>query len=436
MHPSTAVVLSCLLGLGSAAVHAQGLPYLRAVVIADTGTVPATLAVEVDLATGAWLPLAGLPSDTHAPLALERDPIDGTFLVALDTGSATQVMRRHWQPTLGETVVGTVPGRAVELLVDRFGDVIVVIGGSNGGLHRLPRHGGAPTLVRQVANVTAAGAPQNLHWNAILGISGTIAPPLDPGIADVDLDSGNWTWGPFAFVNFTPRGITGLIDMPTGVPRQILAHDDGTMSVASWALGGNPQPLATQPVLPGGGIVAMKAHEYFVGLVLGGAANPNLYTFDPLTALGGSIGLTQIAGPLLGTPVDYAVVPPVQPGVITFGRPCGVAAELRIGQTPGAGPQIGNANFGVTLRQALPLLPAWLVLGFAETAIAMPTGCELHVNPFVVGAQWADAGGDATLPVPIPNDPALLGVRFFGQWLQADNGAPFMASDLALIRIG
>lgn len=420
----------------SALLPAQSIPYDRALVVAAVGAPPATVTFEVDLQTGTFVTLPSHSTDAYPPLAIESDPIDGSVLVALDTGTGSQVMRRRWQPAASESLVGTVPGRCVELLIDRFGDVVVVTGGSNGGLHRLPRGGGTPSLIRNEPHIGAAGAPQSLHWNAILGLSGTAAPAHDPAVGNVDLDAGTWIWGPTTFVGFQPLGITGLIDLPTAVPRHVLSHDDGSISLYDWALGGNPLIASVTPALPVGGIAAMKAHEALIGLVLGGAPNPILYVFDPMTALSGSIGLTTVAGPFLGTPIDYTVMPLAGARVQNFGRPCGSAAELRIGMTPGSGPTVGNANFGLTISSALPLLPAWLILGFGETTFPLPTGCLLRVTLDAIGARWADAQGDATQPIPIPNNPGLIGVTFFGQWLQADFGVPFMTSDLAVIEIG
>ncbi|MCA8973077.1 MAG: hypothetical protein KDC98_00065 [Planctomycetes bacterium] len=424
------VLLPTVLGTASA----QSPAYAQAYVLA-AGSTP-TVTIAIDLATTATTIMPPQASDVLPPLAIEHDPTDGSFLVALANGSSTQVMRRHYQPTVTESQLGTVQGHAVELLVDRFGDVIVVTGGAAGAIQRLPRHGGPAQLIRSAPYATAAGAPQVMHWNAIVGTSGSAAPLRDPAIADLDLDGGNWNWGPYTFAGFTPRGITGLIDLPTGVPRQLLAHDDGSLSVYTWAIPGNPIPLLVAPVLPAGGIAAMKSHDSFDGFVLGGAANPYFYWFDPMNALGGTISLSTIAGPLPGTPIDYTVVPQPQAGVIGFGRPCGIAAELRIGTAFGAGPVRGNASFGLVVRQALPLLPAWLVMGFTENRLTLPTGCRLEVASDAIVARWTDANGDATQTIPIPNSPWLLGVRFFGQWLQLDGGAPFMTSDTAAVTIG
>ncbi|MFO1078808.1 MAG: hypothetical protein U1E73_13885 [Planctomycetota bacterium] len=433
MEKTSHTAVAALLAL--AAARAQTVPYDEAIVVAATGAQPATLALAVDLHAGSYTVLPTLPGDAMPPLAVEVDPIDGSVLVALDSGGSTRVVRRRYAQAT-EAFVGTVPGLAVELLVDRFGDVVVATGGSNGAVQRLPRHGGTAALIRSTPFLSAAGAPQALHWNALLGYSGTVSPPRDPQVADLDLDAGTFAWGPLALTGFQPLGIRGLLDMPTGVPRQILAHDDGSLSLYSWAIAGGPVPLSVSPPLPNGGIAAMKAHEAFVGIVLGGAQNPYLYSFDPFPALGGSLVLTTISTALPGTPVDYAVRPLAGAQVLQFARPCGVAAELRIGMLPGTGPHLGNTAFGLAASQGLPLLPAWLVLGFGELAYAMPTGCDLGVTPDAIGGRWTDANGDASLLIPIPAAAGLVGVRFFGQWLQVDGGTPFLASDVAMVEIG
>ena len=235
---------------------------------------------------------------------------------------------------------------------------------------------------------------------------------------------------------FTPRGIVGIADLPTAASRQLLAHDDGSISIYDVSAGGNPVPATVVPALPVGGIAAMKTLPLAAGLVLGGATNPALYSFDPLQAPFGTIQLTTIANGLPGAPVDYAAVPPPSPHTLTFDRPCGAAAELRIAAVSGQSPQLGNATYGLRLHQGLPGQLAWLVLGFGETMFPFPNGCRLHVAADALTLRTADGGGAAAVTIPIPSNPVLLGVRFLGQWLQVDGPLPFLVSDSAAIEIG
>jgi len=432
----TALAVSsvCICLYTGTAVSAQSLPYTNACVLAANPTGGA-MTIDIDLATGAFTVLPAQPSDNLAPLAVERNPIDGTLLVALDAGSVTQVMARQWHPTVQETLLGVVPGDAVELLVDGLGDVIVVTGGSSGTIYRMPRHTGTTLPVRNMPFASAAGAPYTLPWSTIVGTSGTTSTPAN--LANVALDDGTLSWGPIAFPGFTPSGITGLFDLPTAVPRQLLAHDDGSLSLYSWGTGGNPSAITTLPTLPTAGIAAMKSNDQYLGVLLGGSTNPYLYTFNPMLVFGNPLTLTTVAGPLPGTPIDYALTPQPQASVLGYGAPCGLAADLRIGTTLGPGPVIGNSGFGITLRQALPSQPAWLVAGFHEVQVPLPIGCSLGVNPVAVAVPWTDTAGNAMQPIPLPNDPGLIGLRLYCQWMQLEATVnAFMSSDIAVIEIG
>ncbi len=406
-----------------------------AVVLSRLPGTPAALLLDVDLATGAFTVLPGFPSQHLPPLALTIDPIDGSLLLALDqTGQSRIVRLQPAGPAFAEQVLGTVPGAATDLLLDRFGDVVIATSGSTAAVHRLPRHGGAPRLVRSIPNLGAM-AGLDLAWGAQIGISGRTGPPAsDPGYAELDLDAGQLQAGPVWFPNFVPRGITGLCDLPTAVPRQVLAHDDGTFSLFSLYFPGNPVPVLTTPVLPAGGAVAMKGNG--PALVLGGLAHPFLYGFDPTTALAGTMTLTLLAGPLPADPVDFARRPDGGAALLPFARGCGTAAELHVYGRGGA-PRPGNLGFSIDLTQGLPAAPALLALGFQELpGTPLPNGCPVRLLPAAVAFHLTDPAGDASQPLPVPNQPALLGTLLFAQWFQDDLGLPFVTSRVLAIRVG
>ena len=97
---------------------------------------------------------------------------------------------------------------------------------------------------------------------------------------------------------------------------------------------------------------------------------------------------------------------------------------------------LGNLAFGLQLWQGRPAAAAWLALGFHENNVPLPSGCSLRVGLDALAVVTTDASGAASVPIPIPNAPWLLGVRFFGQWLQVDGAVPFLTSDIASVRIG
>lgn len=406
-----------------------------AVVATRTSVTPATLLLQVDLATGLYTARPRFASDHLPALAVAVDPTDGSVLMALDDAGRSRIVRLPANG--GEIGLGSIAGICRELLVDRRGGVIVLIGGAGGGVHRLPRHGGAAVLLHSVPFASAAGTLSPLAWGAVVASDGSAAPARDPGLGDFDFDNGQYSAGPFAFAGFTPLGIDGLIDLPTALPRQLLAHDDGSFSLYSSALTGNPLPVGSTPTLPPGGAVAMHCSDRGLGLVLGSSSSPYLRAFDPYTALSGAMALSVVAGPLPGDPIDYALLPDGGAGVLTFASACGSAAELYIGPGNGGLPQPGNQAFALALYQGVPQQPAMLGLGFMELpGVPLPNGCAALVLPAVVLLQSTDANGDASQPLPLPNQPALLGLTLMAQWFQFDGAVPFATSGVAAVRIG
>ena len=62
--------------------------------------------------------------------------------------------------------------------------------------------------------------------------------------------------GPWVYARHLPRGMTGVGDLPTGLPRQIVSQEDGTVAMSvSFA---NPVPLPLTPALPAGATTAMR----------------------------------------------------------------------------------------------------------------------------------------------------------------------------------
>jgi hypothetical protein len=115
-----------------------------------------------------------------------------------------------------------------------------------------------------------------------------------------------------------------------------------------------------------------------------------------------------------------------------FGSECvsstGTVPRLRCA---GGAASLGNASFGLLLRDAPVLAPAFLVLGTSNTSwlgtplpLPLPSsmGCTLSVAPEVVFPPVVtSAAGEGAAILPIPNDPALAGADAFGQWVVIDS---------------
>lgn len=398
-----------------------------------------TALFEVDLTTGALGVLPSFPSAGFAPRALAIDPIDRNLLLALDTGSATQIVRLlPGGAAFQETVLGTVPRPCTGLLVDRLGNIAVAVGGAAGGVHRVDRHGGGTSRLRSLPFATALHSSQQLAWSASFGVSGSASPPRAPAVGELELDGGQIQQGPDSFPGFTPLGITGVALVPTNLRLLLLSHDDGSFSIHSFTSGVNPVPISAVPVLPPGGAARMKIDDLGAGFVLGDAGNPQLWTFDVASAALGTMVLTAIGAPLPGATVDFAVRPRAIADVKTFAPGCGTAAELRIGRVGGAGdPALGNGGFAIGLFQAQPLQAALLVLGFLEAPLfTLPNGCPVLVAPAAAALHVADGSGEAAQPLPVPPLPALIGTILYGQWFQDDFGLPFATTPVAAIQVG
>lgn len=432
MRPSTATVLALL----ATALAAQTPGTL--VVAARASATQGTILLEVDFATGTPLPLPSFASAASAALAIAVDPIDRSLLLALDNGTATDVVRlRRSGPAFTETALGSVPGAASAILVDQAGDVVVLVGSATGGVFRVSRHGGATTTIRSLPHASAVATPGGPAWGGLLALSGAAGPPVvDPGVGYLDFTNGQFAAPPTFFAGYTPRAITGIVDMATGVPRHILAHDDGTLALAMPMVTPQPTPLATTPALPPGGSARLLGEGGLGAMLLGDARHPFVHTFDPFAALAGSIPLVPVAGPLPGLPVDFALVPDVQASSQPFGYGCGTAAELQAWAANGP-PTLGNAAFTIDLGQAVPGQLAVLALGFTELpGIPLPNGCLVHVLPAATAFHVPGGPGFVSQPLPIPNQPAFADTLLFAQWFQLDFGVPAVTSRVLALRVG
>jgi len=88
-------------------------------------------------------------------------------------------------------------------------------------------------------------------------------------------------------------------------------------------------------------------------------------------------------------------------------------------------PALGNAAFAVRLSSARAATVALFLLDGPGSATPLPGGCTLFTGATpLVSVQATDGVGQAAQPLPIPNDPGLLGVALRSQWAVVDpNGA-------------
>ena len=96
-------------------------------------------------------------------------------------------------------------------------------------------------------------------------------------------------------------------------------------------------------------------------------------------------------------------------------------------------PTIDNAAFEVAVSNALPLSLAVPAGAVGPNNINLGGGCRLWLDfPYVLlPAAFVDATGNAVSPLPIPNNPNLVGYNLFFQWAVLDPAGPFLG-DFAL----
>jgi hypothetical protein len=402
----------------------------QAIVATRGAATPATVLLVVNLQNGSFAPLPRFPSDVLAPRALTVDVVNRDVVLALDNGATSRLVRVHRSGALitGERVLADVSGAVTAIALGIDGDLFVTTGGNAGALLRVARNGGTPFQLASLPRATAMLSWGHQSSHAFIAQSG--AAGADPSLRVVDLSNGSTTSGPYVYTGYTPLGITGLFDLPTGVPRQVVSHDDGTVALS--VAFSNPTPIPLTPVLPAGATRALRGIG-LEGIALGGQAHPYLKSFS---AFPPGTQWAIRAGPLPGDPVDFEFDVEVGAGVVMFGRSC---SSLGIGQGPGGDPRIGNPNFGLGLTGGQALQPVFLLFGGSDQRwvgvplpAALPGACSLLVAADVALPQRTDGNGFALQRLPVPPDPALHGLIAFAQWLQARGTALDLSQGAAI----
>lgn len=227
-----------------------------------------------------------------------------------------------------------------------------------------------------------------------------------------------WEWDGAAWTQVTPSG-----PVPQARSRHVMVWDDGT---------------GTCRIFSGlAGPVLRDTWEWdgtSWRLVATAGASPRMYhAMVHQTARGASLlfGGWDLSAPLSDT-WEYAAMPPcAMPTAFGCETPhCAGAARLSAATCP----RLGNRSFAIEVANAVPDQPP-PAAGFmflsptAAPGQALPcTGSSaqrLCFNVPPTGLAFAvaiDARGRGSLPLPIPNDPALDQQRIFGQFANLHPG--------------
>jgi hypothetical protein len=88
-------------------------------------------------------------------------------------------------------------------------------------------------------------------------------------------------------------------------------------------------------------------------------------------------------------------------------------------------PVIGDPNFRVAVANALPGATGAFVLGLGWADVTVPDRCHLYVDPARIALVLGFAigpTGQASIALPLPDEPALMGVSVYVQALVLDPG--------------
>jgi hypothetical protein len=403
---------------GSLAGQSQPQPHF---VLTGAGGNPAARVLAEDPVAGSSQPLGAFPSDNLPPLAITRDPYDGDLLVALAQGGATsRVVRLHrYGGSYIELAMTTVSGRVVDLAI--AGDrLLLAADGAAGGVYSAPRRGGAAALVFAQANLTAMNLTGGPASPPVLAVAWTGRPgtsALDSGVGVYSLDQGQYWFGPFAFGNPGNLEVTGVVDMPTAVPRQLLSFDDGSFAMFSGFITPPLTPLMIGPAVSGAAAALHPRDPWATdGIALGDAAYPFLYSVDPW---GGPP--VQLSQALPGSPIDFDLSLGAAAITRERGQPCGAEPLQQL--------QAGSpAQLGGTLRvelQAAAGLPVLFIAGLDDVGLgllpaALPGGCPLEIAPDLVQLEITPNSGRAWRSIPIPPLPSLVDTIVHTQWAHYD----------------
>lgn len=425
--------LSITLGLLASALSGQ-IPPGHAVV-ASCLSAGGTGLFSVDLVSGASAPLGTFPSAGLAPLAIRLDPVQGNLLLAVEIPGGSRLLRLGLAGAIvvRESALADLPGRVTALAFAGAGEIVAATGGAGGSLYTVQRMGGPPRTLAALPRASALHTHGLGATHAWVAQSGAAGPPiLFPQGGFVDLSTGAITTGPHAYTGHTPLGLTGVVDLPTGVPRQVYSQEDGSLALSTAF--GLPQVLT--PPLPAGATQALRLGSNLDLVALGGQAHPYLKAIQGYSPQAWSL----LAGPLPGDPVDFDLAGPAGPGVVAFGQGCGGGPVL-YGGLNGGPPRPGNPSFQLEAAGARPSQALLLALGLRDHAWhglplpwTLPGGCPLLVSVELPLIALSGPSGAATLPLPVPADPALNGAVLFAQWLQPW-GAGLETSNGAAIQV-
>jgi hypothetical protein len=129
------------------------------------------------------------------------------------------------------------------------------------------------------------------------------------------------------------------------------------------------------------------------------------------------------------TTLDATLLPSTGSAPLNYGEGlAGTGGFVPSSGHAGGFPYIGNDNFGITVTHGLGQATGFLAMGWSYANIPYKGGTaylnKSKVFPITLGGPAGfPGGGGAMRPIPIPNNPGLIGRKVFFQFAIQDPGA-------------
>ncbi|HET6203663.1 MAG TPA: hypothetical protein VFI25_12785 [Planctomycetota bacterium] len=382
---------------------------------------------------------AGVPGPRGASTVVYRSS-DGALIVG-DSGPAGTTISLHVVTLTGSVATGitTIPlgtsapgslplaqvGQA-DLLPN--GDVVVAVTGlgppgplagqilgivstASGGVTPVPVTPVPPGIMNALA-VDASGP------GAAIAYFGMFQSPIgsESTIYSVPLPGGG---APTTVLTFGPTPVIGLTNLALDCSGQLrMTAFNGPPNLFTV----DPVTATSAPLSPPLGYLNAVAVETATGDLALATFTPSPYPFSLVrrTSAGGAVLLASAPPGGWGVPAGLAVNPDPEPyGPATRGT---FTYAWSLCPNPGGLPTAGNAGFSLTVATNGPSAAGVVAAGLGSASLPnfLGLGFTLLVDPAQVLFVGSHGG---TIPLPIPNDPTLVGARVFFQSFHVDGGA-------------
>lgn len=306
------------------------------------------------------------------------------------------------------------------------------VAGANSGVQSL-------TLGSTTSTAASTGTPTNLRALFISGSDLFVTSASAPTYGVLRVGSGLPTSGAALALlpGFPTAAGPSSYDFFFADANTLYVADDRTVApggIQKWTWNGTAWTLAYSLLPTGTSVRALS------GVVNGGTTTlyatttqTSANTIVSVTDLGPTSTYTTVATSPLNTALRGIRVAGNRYGVTSLGAGSPVATGVPSIGVSGGSPRIGNSSFTVTGGNFLAFgLGGLLVRVGALIVPGIPLpgtqpGCNLHVGlpEDLFGIAFADALGNASFGLGLPNDPFFIGIEIGAQWLVADPALAF-----------